>query len=114
MANQQPLDVFNDLVIENGDLSGNITSSVKEIKSIRSFAVQFYWSGASSPVGEVYIEGSNDNENFTQIVDSLLPVSGNDGSCLINVELPAYAYVRVQYDRTSGSGNASCRIHGKQ
>lgn len=108
--------VYRNQIITNGNMSGTIISSPTDINktNTRSFSVQFVFSG-SSPVGIVYLMGSDDGGNvYTQISDSILPVTGNTGSCLINVELPAYEFVIVRYDATSGTGTANCYINGKQ
>jgi hypothetical protein len=105
---------FNNTLITAGSLSGDITSSSQVLNSVHHFAVQFIWTGASTPVGSVILQGSNDNITFTDISDSLLSVSGNSGSCLINYDLPSFGHVRVKYTRTSGTGGTvTCTINGK-
>lgn len=113
MGSQQPLHLYNTPLIVDTTMGGDITSPSKEIESTRSFCVQFYWTG-TTPVGSVMLQGSLDNSHFNDITDSILPVTGNSGSCMINVELPAYGFVRVKYTRTSGTGTANCYINGKQ
>ena len=108
--------VYREQIITNGDMSGNLTSSIIDLNktNTRSFSVQFPFAG-TAPVGVVYLKGSNDNGvTFTTITESILPVTGNTGSCLINYDLPAFELVLVQYDRTSGVGTANCWINGKQ
>lgn len=105
---------FNNTLISGGNLSGDITSSVQNLNAVHHIAVQFVWTGASSPVGTVELQGSNDNSTFTSISDSVLAVSGSSGSCLINYDFPNFGYVRVKYTRTSGSGGTvTCTINGK-
>lgn len=108
--------IYKTQIITNGDMSSNIISTATDLNktNTRSFSIQFNFTG-TSPVGIVYIEGSNDQGNtYTQISDSISPITGNSGSCLINVEFPAYELVRLQYIRTSGIGTVNCFINGKQ
>lgn len=105
---------FNNLLITNGNFGADITSTSQVLNGVKSFAVQFIWTGATTPVGEIVLQGSNDNSTYTNISDSLLSISGNSGSCLINYDMPSFGYVRVKYTRTSGSGGTvNCTINGK-
>jgi len=114
MASNLPVDVFNNYLIQNGNLNGNITGSVQQLSSVNSYAIQFVWSGATAPVGTFILSYSNDNINFTQDSTTSVPINTTDGSIMINVELPAYKYVIPNYLYTSGSGGSvSCLIHGK-
>jgi len=114
MANNTAIHEFNQTIISGGNLGADITSTSQNLNSIHHFAVQFIWTGASTPVGTVILQGSNDNITFTDISDSLLAVSGNSGSCLINYDLPSFGFVRLKYTRTSGSGGTvTCTINGK-
>jgi hypothetical protein len=110
-----PYHLYNINLLTGENLSGDLNSPSININTTRSYAVQFNWTGASSPVGEVSVYGSNDDITFTQVIDSLSPVLGNSGSCLINVEFPSYGFVKVNYKRTSGSGGVvNCSINGKR
>src|SRR4029077_10198555 len=104
-------------IIINGDMSGNITSSVTiddvttssyNIDSIRSYCVQAFWSG-SAPVGSLSLNGSLDGINFVSV--ATLSVSGNTGSDMFNVEFPAYSYVQLVYTFTSGTGTMQASIN---
>jgi hypothetical protein len=97
--------------------STSSTSLVQDIRTTRSYAVQFIWNSTHSPIGTFQLLGSNDNINFTIITDSIASVSQNSGSILINVETPAYQYVKAQYVPISGGGAGdtnTCTIAGKQ
>ncbi len=88
-------------------MTSTFTSDSFKVSGARGFAVQFYWTGATNPIGDVYLLGSNDNITFTQITDSILSVSGDSGSCLINYDWPRFYWVQVSYDPTSGSGGSA-------
>lgn len=114
MSSNLPIDLYNNNLITNGILDNDLISLVQTLDTTRSYAVQFIWAGASSPVGSFALEASNDNSTFTPVTDSFASVTGNDGSIVVNVELPAYRYVRVHYTPTSGGGGVvNCTIHGK-
>lgn len=107
----QPYHNSVETVVNAESMAGNITSSVVNINNVRSYAIQAVWSG-SSPAGSFVVQGSLDNTTFTDISTS--SVSGNSGSILLNVELPAYGYVRCVYTRTSGSGTLTVKMNTKR
>jgi len=109
---QQPYHLFNDALIDAQSMSSDITSDPYNINEAISFSVQAIWSNGSSPVGDFVLQGSNDNSTFTDLTSG--SVSGNSGSILINVEKPAYAWIRLFYDRTSGSGTLTAIVNGKR
>lgn len=88
------------------NLSSSFKSDPRKLESTPGYAIQFSWSGASTPVGTFSLEASNDNSVYTTINESTVAVSGASDSIMINVERPAYLYVRVSYTRTSGSGGS--------
>lgn len=117
-------------VIENGNMSGNLTSEVTIIQKISLFSYSYSWSG-SSPVGTISIEISNDyaldaagdvknpgtwttltfiNQDGDLVTE--FDVSGNTGNGQVDVETAAYA-IRTIYTRTSGSGTLQCLACGK-
>lgn len=105
--------LFNNQIVTDGSMGADVTSSTQEIMGARSISVQCVWSAGSTPVGFTILQGSLDNINFTDLDSSSLGVSGNTGSNFYNVDLPAYPYIRVFYDRTSGSGTLNVKISAK-
>lgn len=108
-----PVFVFNNQIITNGSMSGNITSLTQDISSVTSISVQCTWTG-TSPVGTASLYGSLDNITFTAISDSSLSVSGNSGSNLWNYDLPAFPYIQLVYTFGSGTGTMNAKISGKR
>lgn len=90
-------------------------SSAINCEEVISYAVQFVWDNGSGLAGNIYLEGSNNGVNFTQITDSILPISGTSGSHLINVEKPSYSFVRLSVDISAGSLTTGiCQINAKR
>lgn len=117
MSDSKVVELYNNFLITNGTFGADIISPAQTLDFTRSYCVQFGWSGASTPVGTFALEGTNDDSLtlWTQITDSLASVSGASGSIMVNVELPAYKYVRIHYTSTSGTGGTvNATIHGKQ
>lgn len=103
---------FNDLYVAAGDMSADITQSPSTfVGEVEHVAVHAVWTG-TSPVGNLIVQGSNDNTNFTQI--STDAVSGNSGSIMKNMPSVGYVFLRVFYDVTSGTGTLNVRISGKR
>lgn len=118
-------------VLTNGDMSGNLTSSVSVIPQVTVGSYAYSWSG-SSPVGYITIEVSNDYApggidgkaanagTWTPIyftvngssVTNQAAVSGNSGTGFIEWSTAAYA-VRTKYTFTSGTGTLQAYINAK-
>lgn len=111
-------------VITNGDMSGDITSSVSIIQSTSMISYDVSWTG-TAPVGVMAVQVSNsysqnadgtvkDPGNWTDLVLSATPtVSGSPGNGFIDIdECAAYA-MRIQYRRTSGTGTMQVVVSGK-
>lgn len=108
-------------VIEDGDMSANVTSLVTIIQKLSMCSYSYSWSG-SSPVGEIVVELSNDYAldstgavknagtwnamtlNYGGAAVDSVPLSGNTGNGLIDIEAVAAYAIRTRYVRTSGTG----------
>ena len=91
-------------------MAADITSAAFESIAYFGLAVQYKVSSGSSPSGSLIIQMSNDKANWvnvpTDAVKAVNPftVTANvDGFWLYQDIIP-YKWVRVFYDRTSGSG----------
>lgn len=110
-------------VIDDGDMSGDITSDVTILTNLSMISYSFSWSG-SSPSGSILIQVSNDyrvNADGsvrdagtwnTVPLDEEAAVSGNSGTGFVEIVTSAYA-IRAFYDRTSGTGTLQADIKGK-
>ena len=105
MSVPQPLSL--ETVISAVAMNADSTGTTVNLKECRSYAVQAVWSAGSTPVGTFYVRGSLDNSTFTDIASQA--VSGNSGSFLLNVEMPAYNYMQTFYDNTSGNGTLTVK-----
>lgn len=114
-------------VITDGDMStASITSDVTIIQMLSSISYGYSWTG-STPVGTLKIQVSNDysvdaggtvlNAGTWSTLDlvyggtivSSIPVTGNTGNGLIDIETGAYA-IRTVYTKSSGTGTLQCKI----
>lgn len=116
----EPIHLFNNPIITNGDMSTTLNSTPSKLNGAASFNIQAIFTG--TPVGTFQIRGSNDvplnadipdPDSFTTITDSIQVINGA-GSYMINVEIPSYAWVLLQYIPTSGSGTVNARINAKR
>lgn len=99
-------------LLENINANANRESDPLNIQSISLYCMQATWTGLSSVNPLITLYGSNNlDEPFIQI-DSFIP-TGSTGGRLINVEKAGYAYIKVAYTRTSGSGTINVSINGK-
>jgi hypothetical protein len=117
-------------VITNGNMSGNLTSNPTILKSLSKVSYQYVWTG-TSPVGTVAVQGSDDyllnpngsvenagtwttltlTDNTGTPVQSL-PVTGNSGNGMIDLETGIYA-LRTIYTAGSGSGTLNVTVNAK-
>ncbi len=118
------------LVITNGNMSGNLTSLVTIIQKISMPSYQVVWSG-TSPVGTLSVQVSNDYAlnpngtvenagtwstlylNYQGSVQSTVPVSGNSGSEPIDILQTGFYAMRLIYTFGSGVGTMNATISGK-
>lgn len=110
----EPIHLFNIQLVDAQSMGSSITSSSLNIQEAISYAVQAVWSAGATPVGTFDLQGSNDDSNFTSLLDSPAAVSGNTGSIIINVEKHAYGFIRIVYTRTSGSGTLNVKVNAKR
>lgn len=99
-------ELYNELVLTAGDLSGNLTSTAKELAGGTGLCVQAVWTG-TSPVGVLTLQGSLDGTTYTDV--SPQNVSGNAGSSMWNIECPVYKFFRMSYVFGSGVGTINIR-----
>jgi hypothetical protein len=118
------------VVINAGDMSGNLTSTPTILSSMSMASYSLSWIG-TAPVGTASVQVSNDYslnaagqvENggtWTTLVLSVngspsttVPVSGASGSAFIDINQTAAYAVRLVYTSASGSGALTATIAGK-
>lgn len=105
-----PIFILNTRVVDSQSMGSNINGSSVDISEVRGYAVHFIWTG--TPTGDVSVEASNDNSNFTQVYTAA--TGGAAGQSLTNQPNVAYRYIRVKYTRSSGTGTLDTYISGKQ
>lgn len=111
-------------VITGGDMStATVTSLVTTITGLDNLSYQLVWTG--SPVGTFDLQGSNtyapgiggtvlNAGTWTSVTLSPAPVaSGSGGNLLLNLDGLGFAYVRMVYTKTSGTGTLNGTIAGK-
>lgn len=112
------------LVITNGDMSGNITSTPTIIQKLSMISYDISWTG-TAPVGAMSVQVSNTYSvnsdgtvrnagNWTTLTLSApTPVSGATGNGFIDVDATGAFAMRLVYTRTSGTGTMNATITAK-
>ena len=103
-------------IIDAGDMSGDITSNVLDMGHLKSCSMDVSWSNGT---GVIKIQGSNSNvdadfKNLDEINNEIVNPAGSAGSLLLNLNEIAFRYIRLFYDRTSGTGTMNVIAHGKE
>lgn len=107
-----PLQMFNYKVLDAQSMGGNLVSDRVNISRAGSVSVQYIWSSGSTPVGNLVTQGSNDGATWVDVNSQA--VSGSSGTHLLNIEEPAYMFLRATYARTSGSATLDVYVNGKK
>ena len=103
-----PIFSLNQKVIDVGDMSGNLFSTIVDLGEIVHYSVQEIYSG--SPVGSILIQASNDGASFSTIDTNAISTSG---SKMFNSEA-GFRYLKVSYTFGSGTGSLSVYVAGKR
>lgn len=120
MAKKNAIEPF--AVIAAGDMSGDITSAFTDIRYLDNVAYTVSWDG-TSPAGEILVDVTMDDvQNSAQNPSPLwtpldfgttISVSGNTGNHILNLTQLGFAFIRLRYDRTSGTGTMRVKIESK-
>jgi hypothetical protein len=105
-----PMFRINVKVFEQVSMGVSLMSQVIDISEVVGYCVHAIWSG--TPTGQIITEGSNDGVNFVSVNQQ--NTAGAAGQHLLNVEHQHYRYVRIRFNRVSGSGLLDCYVSGKQ
>lgn len=107
-------------VIDDGDISGDVTSSSTNIEFLDSVTYLVQWTG-STPIGVLYVDvrqktgGEPDGFNTSWITlefGETISVSGASGGHTISIENKAFTESRLRFVSTSGSGTMQATISG--
>ena len=107
-------------VIDDGDISDDVTSSSTNIENLDSVTYLAQWTG-SSPVGVLYVDVRQklgiapDGFNTSWITldfGESIAVSGATGGHTISIENKAFTESRLRFVSTSGSGTMQATISG--
>lgn len=110
--------------ITDGDMSGNLTSDVTDIRYMDNISIQLVFTG--TPTGAFSVEGSLDYNRpdpttgvtnpgtWTAMSFTTPPVaSGAAGTILLDLNQLSFPFIRVTYTAGSGSGTLQCWVSGK-
>lgn len=105
-------------VITTQAVSGDVTSSITEIKYKDNIIYQIVWTGTL--VGTFYVLTSVDYNHVTGVgtwnivpIDSGAVAAGSADSGTIELNQLSAPYVKLFFDYTSGSGNLTATVSGK-
>lgn len=125
----RPLIKPHTVILDGNMASVSITSDVTIIQQLSMISYGFSWVG-STPIGTIAIQVSNDYSvdaggivsnagTWTPLdlvyggaVVSTVPVTGNTGNGMIDIETGAYA-IRAVYTKTSGTGTIQGKVCSK-
>lgn len=111
-------------IIENGDMSGDITSEAVHIGFLTNLGIQFVWTGTA--VGSFEVQVSLDYEQDikgnvtntgTWIPLELIPAPvavGSADDIFIDITQLGSPWIKLKYSASSGSGTLQGYVAGKQ
>ena len=104
-------------------LSTDQTSTATNVLNLDYASIQVIWSGGSSPVGTITIQGTNidpDLPSFSSTTDwatlelsGTVSVSGNSGNHSIVFEQLPFHSIRFVYTRSTGTATLSAHLSSK-
>jgi len=103
--------LFNILVITNGDMSGNLTSSIVDVSKINATVFYAKWTG--TPTGSIKLQVSIDDVNWVDLPSSSQATGGAAGDFMWNVTDTNYDKIKLVYTFSSGSGTLNVQANGK-
>jgi len=104
----------------SGSMGADIEGPVTDVMWLDNIGFQVSWTSANA-VGTIEVQGSNNYDPRLQTGDFIAltfspaldqPASDN-GSYLINVNQFPFRYIRIFYDRTSGTGDLEVTLTAK-
>lgn len=103
-------------IVTNGNMSGNITSTVVPLQYEDNVGIQLVWTG--SPVGTFAVQVSLDQINWIDLPSTAFngtyPVPGTTSSpAYLDMALMSAAYIRLSYTSTSGTGTLNALLVAK-
>ena len=109
--------------ITAGNMSGNLTSPVTNIKFLDNVLMEFVATG--SPGGSYSVEVSADYQtdnngnvinagNWTALEFNPSPIITGAGTVVIDMNQLSAPYIRAKYTRTSGTGSLNLFISAKE
>lgn len=101
-------------MIDSGDLSGSITSSIVNVINLDKASIHLVWSG-TSPTGAITVEARNGEKDSWYELDfgSSIDISGNSGDHQLVFNELAFTDIRIQYISTGGTGSIDASISAK-
>lgn len=89
-------------------MTGEVVSPAIQLDQDFGYSVQAVWTG--SPTGTLQLEASNDQVTWIPVYNSPVEIAAEDGKIMWNAwGTTAYAWARLHYLSTSGTGSLSAR-----
>lgn len=96
----------------SGSMSADITSIATCIKNMDSAGYQINWTGDA--IGPLILQVSLDGETFSDLPNfAIISPNGADGGTYVDLTQVSAFWVRLFFDRTSGTGTMAALVAGK-
>lgn len=110
-------------VLTAGDMSSSITSKTTSIKNQDNVGIQLHWTGAPTGAFDVQISSNHDEDAQGNIIvagfwvslvlNPLILAIGAPDDAYIDLNQMSAQYVRIVYNRASGSGSLGITVVAK-
>jgi hypothetical protein len=98
-------------MISDGDMSGNIVSSITNVITLDQASILLEWTG-SAVDGEFFVDARNGEKGTWNALDfntSMLAEADTDHHRIVFTSMP-FTDIRVRYVRTAGTGTLNATI----
>lgn len=102
-------------ILQAASMGATVSSATIDATFQDNIGLEIAWTSANA-VGVITVEASNSGDNFYPLTfdPALTQPASDNGGYLVNLNQLPYAYYRVTYTRTSGTGTLSVWATSKE
>ncbi len=115
MSRQQPLTQFNIKLADAISTGASFDTSEQDVRECTQFTIYYTWTGSSN--GYVRVQTTPTPEiaaSWVTISGGSVRVDNTNTAGAVSVSEGGHQYIRVSFERVSGTGTLSATISGKR
>ena len=105
--------LYNKLIVTNGDMSANITSSLLDMSQVDAIVFYANWTGTPTGTLKLQVSLTTNTSDFIDLPDSSQSLAGSAGKFMWNVTNTNFDQIRLVYTFGSSTGTLNVRVNAK-